>query len=64
MFLERQVLAVDKLEEELRRLKGAGGELNVLVQADRAVAFGTVAQVMAAVQRAGIVRVGVVTVAQ
>jgi biopolymer transport protein ExbD/biopolymer transport protein TolR len=64
VFLERRVIAVDKLEEELRRLKGGGEELNVLIQADRAVAFGTVAQVMAAVQRAGITRVGVVTVAE
>jgi len=61
VFLERRTFAVDKLENELRRRKGAGEELSVLIQADRAVAFGIVAQVMAAVQRAGIAHVGVVT---
>lgn len=64
VFLERKALAVHALEDELRRLKAQGEELNVLIQADRAVAFNAVAQVMAAAQRAGITRVGVVTVAQ
>jgi biopolymer transport protein ExbD len=61
VFLERQALAVDKLEEELRHLKRSSDDLNVLIQADRAVAFGTVARVMAAVQRAGISRLAFVT---
>ena len=64
VFLDRKALATDALEDELRRHKNADGELNILIQADRAVDFGTVAQVMAAVQRAGITRVSVVTVAR
>ncbi|MEK6624233.1 MAG: biopolymer transporter ExbD [Bdellovibrionota bacterium] len=64
VYLDRRVLAVDRLEDELRRLKGKNEELNVFIQADRAVEFGTVAQVMAAVQRAGVTRVNVATVAK
>ena len=63
VYLDRRVLAVDRLEDELRRLQGKNEQLNVFIQADRAVAFGTVAQVIAAVQRAGVTRVNVATVA-
>jgi biopolymer transport protein ExbD len=63
IFLDRSPVPLESLEARLGQTR-APGEINLLVQADAKVDFGRVAQVMAAVQRAGISRLSVVTQAQ
>lgn len=63
IFLDRSPVAMESLETRLGQTH-APGEINLLVQADAKVDFGRVAEVMAAVQRAGISRLSVVTQAQ
>jgi biopolymer transport protein ExbD len=63
IFLDRSPVPLESLEAQLGRTH-TPGEINLLVQADAKVDFGRVAEVMAAVQRAGISRLSVVTQAQ
>lgn len=64
VFLDTHAIALADLEAALAERLRAQPEINVMVQADEAVDFGRVAQVMAIVQRAGISRLSVVTVPQ
>ncbi len=64
IFLDTRAIALTDLERTLAERRRAEPEINVLVQADEAVNFGRVAQLMAIVQRAGIARLSVVTVPQ
>ena len=61
IFLDRERVAPDALERELGERHAKNAEANLLVQADAAVNFGRVAQVMATAQRVGITRLSVVT---
>ncbi len=64
VFLDTRAIAVADLETALAARLRAQPEINVLIQADEAVYFGRVAELMAIVQRAGIARLSVVTVPQ
>jgi biopolymer transport protein ExbD len=63
-FIDMRAIALADLETTLAERLHTQPEINVLIQADEAVDFGRVAQVMAIVQRAGIARLSVVTVPQ
>jgi biopolymer transport protein ExbD len=63
-FLDTRAIAVADIETTLAARLRAQPEINVLIQADEAVDFGRVAELMALVQRAGITRLSVVTVPQ
>ncbi|NOT85523.1 MAG: biopolymer transporter ExbD, partial [Methylococcaceae bacterium] len=60
---ERQV-PLDALEVELKQLKANDPDLNLQLQADKAVVFDAVAKVMAIAQRSGIDKLSFVTVEQ
>lgn len=62
VYLDQRVIHFDVLEGELKKLLAQNPELNVQLHADETVRYGRVAQVMAATQRAGIVKLGFVTV--
>lgn len=53
--------ALENLEEVLRSLQAANPALTVQFQADQAVAYGRVAEVMALAHKAGITKLGFVT---
>ncbi len=61
VFLNRVPVDVRGLAVELRRMAGARRGRQVLLKADRRVAYGVVAQVMAACKEAGIADLGMVT---
>ena len=61
VFLDSRAVQIDALASELGALMQAASPPHVLIQADRAVPFGRVAQVLALVQRAGIHQLSVVT---
>ena len=62
VFVDQRPIHFDILEAELKKLLAQNPELNVQIHADESVRYGRVAQVMAAAQRAGIVKLGFVTV--
>ncbi len=62
VFVDQRAVHLDVLEKELKTLLAQSPELSVQLHADEAVRYGRVAQVMAATQRAGIVKLGFVTV--
>lgn len=55
VYLDNQLLKMDALEPELKALK-AKSDAAIEIYADEKVAYGAVAKVMAAIQRAGIAK--------
>ena len=62
VFVDQRPIHFEILEAELKKLLAQNPELGVQLHADESVRYGRVAQVMAAAQRAGIVKLGFVTV--
>jgi biopolymer transport protein TolR len=61
VFLESERVDVAKLKDILRTVRKQKPQVNVYLRADRDVPYGIVVQVMDAVKRAGIDRLGMVT---
>lgn len=61
VYVDQDQVAGDSLETRLAELLKADPELAVQLKADYRVAYGRIAEVMAAVNRAGIVRMSFVT---
>ncbi|MDV2503693.1 MAG: ExbD/TolR family protein [bacterium] len=61
MYLNRQRVSLEGLERQLRLVARARPGETVFLRADREVAYGAVVEAMAAVRRAGIERLGMVT---
>lgn len=61
VFIDKQEIAVDGVENELKTRKAADPELALNLNADDAVQYGTVAKVMAAIERAGVTKLAVLT---
>jgi biopolymer transport protein ExbD len=62
VHIDQRAIHFDALESEMKALVGGGAEISVQLHADENVRYGRVAQVMAAVNRAGITKLGFVTV--
>ncbi len=62
VYIDQRAIHFDALENELATLREAGDHLSVQLHADANVRYGRVAQVMAAANRAGIAKLGFVTV--
>lgn len=60
-WFDKRVVAADRVEDELKRLKAHDAEVAVTLKADEAVPYRAVAKVMASIERAGITRVSVIT---
>jgi biopolymer transport protein ExbD len=61
VFVDRGEVAGSDLETRLKALLEEGKQLSVRLRADETVQYGRIAQVMAAVHRAGIVKISFVT---
>lgn len=61
VYLNRQRVSLESLERQLRLVARARPEEAVFLRADRDVPYGSVIEAMAAVRRAGIERLGMVT---
>ncbi len=61
VYLDKQAVALSELEPQLRRLHDAQPELTLHLSSDEAVNYGSVAKVMALIERAGITRLAVLT---
>lgn len=61
LFLEKERVEIGKLEDILRNIRRQKPQVNVYLRADRDAPYGAVVQVMDAVKRAGIDRLGMVT---
>lgn len=64
VFIDKRELAVADVERELKALHAADPDLSLHLSSDESVNYGTVAKVMAAIERAGITRLAVLTNAE
>ena len=63
-FLEKQEIALDAIENELKSRKEKDPELALNLNADDGVQYGTVAKVMSSIERAGVTKLSVLTLAK
>jgi biopolymer transport protein ExbD len=61
LFLKDDAITLDALAARFADAAKAGDDAELQLRADRAVAYGRVAEVMAAAQKAGIARIGFIT---
>jgi biopolymer transport protein ExbD len=61
VYLDNNTIAVEQLGERLRELKSGNSELTLHLRADDRVPYGPVAKVMAAIERAGVARLAILT---
>ncbi len=61
VYLNRDLIAQEAVEPQLRALKAENAEVTLNLQADDTVPYGAVAKVMASIERAGISRLSVLT---
>jgi len=61
IFANQRAVDIKALAEEFRRAAQAGGETQVLIQADQQVTHGQVVEVMDLARRAGLHRLAIVT---
>jgi len=61
LFLNRQELSVEELEQRMRGLAAQDPELTVMVRGDETLAYGRVVRVLNALRAAGITRTALVT---
>jgi biopolymer transport protein TolR len=61
VFIDKQSTAIAALEPALQALKQRKPDLMLYLQADDAARYGIVAKVMAAIERAGVSKVAVIT---
>ncbi|MEN9757475.1 MAG: hypothetical protein RL755_1662 [Pseudomonadota bacterium] len=64
VFLEKQEIALDAIENELKSRKEKDPELALNLNADDGVQYGTVAKVMSSIERAGVTKLSVLTLAK
>lgn len=61
VFIDKTEIAVDAVENELKNRKATDPELALNLNADDGVQYGVVAKVMAAIERAGVTKLAVLT---
>jgi len=61
VYLDKDAVAMDRLDSALQALKIRSPQVTIYLRADRQVPYGVVVGVMDAVKRAGIERLGMVT---
>lgn len=61
IYLDNQKVAQEALNAELQALKAANSNLSMHLRADERVPYGPVAKVMAAIERAGVGKVSILT---
>jgi len=62
VYIGKTQVDIDLLQQQLLEQKQENGTLNLNLQADEAVPYGSVAKVMAVIQRAGVDHLSVLTV--
>jgi biopolymer transport protein ExbD len=62
VFLDKTEIALEAFEGELLNRKAADPEIALNLNADDAVQYGTVAKVMASIERSGITKLSVLTI--
>ncbi len=61
LYLDKDAVTVAQLERRLRAAKDSNADVSIYMRADREVPYGVVVQVMDAVKKAGIEKLGMVT---
>lgn len=61
IYIDKQEIAIEAVEAELKNRKAADPELALNLNADGAVQYSTVAKVMSSIERAGVTKLAVLT---
>jgi len=64
LYIDKQEYPIATIETELKKLHAANPDVTLHLSSDEAVNYGKVAKVMAAIERAGITRLAVLTQAE
>lgn len=64
VYIDRRRVAIAELEGELNQIRSADADVSVRLSADESSNYGLVAKVMAAVDRAGIAKISVITLTE
>jgi biopolymer transport protein ExbD len=64
IFIDKTEIALESFENELKTRKAADPEIALNLNADDAVQYGIVAKVMSSIERAGIAKLSVLTIAK
>ncbi|MCL7422910.1 MAG: biopolymer transporter ExbD [Methylobacter sp.] len=64
VFIDKTEIALESFENELKTRKAADPEIALNLNADDAVQYGIVAKVMSSIERAGIAKLSVLTIAK
>jgi biopolymer transport protein ExbD len=64
VYIDKTATTVEALEAELKNRKAADPELALHLHADEGVNYGVVAKVMSGIERAGVTKLSVLTIAQ
>ncbi|MFD1121459.1 ExbD/TolR family protein [Methylophilus flavus] len=64
LYIDKQEYPLETIEPELKRIHDSNPDVTLHLSSDEAVNYGKVAKVMAAIERAGISRVAVLTQAE
>ena len=64
VFLDKQKVTLDRFETELNHLKTTRKDLSLNLNADQGVSYGTVAKLLASIERVGVNKLSIITLPQ
>ncbi|ANF83248.1 biopolymer transporter ExbD (plasmid) [Acinetobacter sp. NCu2D-2] len=64
VFLDKQKVVLENFENDLKQLKATKQDLSLSLNADEGVNYGTVAKLLASIERVGVDKLSIITVPQ
>ncbi|MDV2467452.1 biopolymer transporter ExbD [Acinetobacter chinensis] len=64
IFLDKQKVRIEQFENDLKQLKATKQDLSLSLNADKGVNYGTVAKLLAGIERVGVDKLSIITIPQ
>lgn len=64
IFLDKQKVRIEQFENDLKQLKATKQDLSLSLNADAGVNYGTVAKLLASIERVGVDKLSIITIPQ
>ncbi len=64
IFLDKQKVRIEQFENDLKQLKATKQDLSLSLNADEGVNYGTVAKLLASIERVGVDKLSIITIPQ
>lgn len=64
IFLDKQKVRIEQFENDLKQLKATKQDLSLSLNADKGVNYGTVAKLLASIERVGVDKLSIITIPQ